>query len=135
MNRVCVVGPGPASVGEWRERLEDVDVVAVMSEHDENLLGPLVAQLGGSLLISATRPVGEALKIVAGGLVIETVDRSDVVQPTTPFAFRVELARPVLAPLEEDLILDVLPLLAREATPVHFQFGSAEPGPPKPSVP
>ena len=132
---MCVVGPGPVSVREWRERLKDVDVVAVMDENDDNLLGPLVAQLGGGLLISATRPVGEALKIVAGGLVIETVDRGDVVQPTTPFAFRVELARPILAPLEEDLILDVLPLLAREATPVHFQSGSAEPGSPKPSVP
>jgi 2-C-methyl-D-erythritol 4-phosphate cytidylyltransferase len=127
VKRVKVIAPGASSVGEWRRRLATADVIAVMDERDERHLGPLVAQLGAGALISASQPVTEALKVIEGGLVKESVDRRDVVALTTPYAFTVELAAAVLAHLDAEDSVELLDLLARAATPLHFRIDSAEP--------
>ncbi|MGI8517531.1 MAG: hypothetical protein ACR2ME_04190 [Acidimicrobiia bacterium] len=114
------------TVGEWRRHLQGTEVVAVLSLAHEHLLGALVTQLGEGSLISATRPVGEALKVVAGGLIVESVDRNGVVHLVEPYAFAAELGRRVIDLLDDDKSIDLLPMLARAATPLSFQIPAGD---------
>lgn len=122
MKRAVVVSPpGPITAGQWLRHFAGAEVIAVCSEDDEHLLGALVAQLGSGLLICATRPVGEALKVVVEGVVIEAIDRDQVLEPTLPFAFTVALARAVLKEFDVDATVDLLAALASRVTPLQFR--------------
>lgn len=117
-------------MGQWQRHLAGAEVVAVLSHEHEHFLGAMLAQLGEAEFISSTRPVGEALKVVVGGLVVESISRDGVVQLVSPFAFRAELGARVLEPLDPELSIDLLSMLARVATPLCFQPDSAsEPKP------
>ncbi len=123
MRRVAVVQPvEQMTVGQWRRHFEKAEIVAVLSLEHEHLLGALVTQLGDRSLIAATRPIGEALKVVVEELVVESVSRDDVVQLVEPYAFSAELGHAVLDFLDEDSHIDLLPILARAARPVGFQI-------------
>ncbi|MGI8515095.1 MAG: hypothetical protein ACR2NT_08110 [Acidimicrobiia bacterium] len=114
------------TVGEWRRHLKGAEVVAVLSLAHEHLLGALVTQLGEGSLISAVRPVGEALKLVVDGLIVESVDRNGVVQLVEPYAFAAELGQSLIDLLDDDTSIDLLPMLARATTPLSFQFPAGD---------
>jgi hypothetical protein len=121
MRRVVVIHQlDRMSAGEWLQRIDRADVVAVLSPAHEHLLGPLLAQLGDSPLICATTPVSEALKVVVGGLVVESVDREGAVELVEPYAFEAAVARSTLSKLDPEVSIDLLPTLARAVTPLGF---------------
>jgi hypothetical protein len=120
------------TVGEWLERIKNADVVAVLSHDHEHLLGSLLTQLDVQELICATTPVGEALKIVVGGLIVESVNRDEAVELVEPFAFQAALARRLLAPLDGSAPVDLLALLARSVTPLCLRVDGGGSGSPTP---
>ncbi|MFN2485851.1 MAG: hypothetical protein ABR609_04460 [Acidimicrobiia bacterium] len=56
------------------------------------MLGALMAQLGGEPADQRHPTRRRGLKVVVGGLVVESVSRDDVVQLVEPFAFQAEVA-------------------------------------------
>jgi hypothetical protein len=122
MKRVAVVHQlDRMTAGQWLERIDRADVVAVLSQAHERLLGSLLTQLGDQPLICATTPVSEALKIVVGGLVVESVSRENAVELVEPYAFQAETARAILKDFDPAIDIDLLPTLAGAVTPLCFQ--------------
>ena len=109
--------------GEWQRRLADADaeIVAVLEPDEDEALAALVLQLGDASLISAYSPVTDALKVVVDGLVVDSLDRDDVVELRPPFAFRVSSALPVIAALDPGQRIDLLEALAASIQPVVFR--------------
>jgi hypothetical protein len=113
--KVAVWRPSePLAADEWCRRLResDVDVVAVLDIKQDGALESLLRVMGGGDLASAFRPVSDALKVVAEGMVIGSIEREGVVELVPPFAFRVEAALAVMARMTLDLPVDLLAILS-----------------------
>lgn len=109
--------------GEWERRLADsnAEIVAVLEPDQDKMLPSLVLQLGDASLISAYSPVTDALKVVVDGLVVDSIDRDDVVELSPPFAFRVKSALPVIEALDPGQPIDLLEALAASIQPLVFR--------------
>lgn len=109
--------------GEWERRLADsnAEIVAVLEPDQDEMLPALVLQLGDASLISAYSPVTDALKVVVDGLVVDSIDRDDVVELSPPFAFRVKSALPVIEALDPGQPIDLLEALAASIQPLVFR--------------
>lgn len=124
MQKVRVWEPSePVLAGEWQRRLaeSDAEIVAVLEPDQDEALPALVLQLGDASLISAYSPVTDALKVVVDGLVVDSLDRDDVVELRPPFAFRVKSALPVIEALDPGQRIDLLEALAASIQPVVFR--------------
>ncbi|HJU80717.1 MAG TPA: hypothetical protein VJ796_03110 [Acidimicrobiia bacterium] len=124
MQKVRVWEPSePVPAGEWERRLSDseAEIVAVLEPDQDEVLPALVLQLGDASLISAYSPVTDALKVVLDGLVVDSIDRDDVVELCPPFAFRVKSALPVIKALDRGQPIDLLEALAASIEPVVFR--------------
>ncbi|MGH8924932.1 MAG: hypothetical protein ACRDWA_09900 [Acidimicrobiia bacterium] len=110
----------PAS--EWRRRLveADAEVGVVLDPWQGDLLAALLLQLGGADLICAYTPVSDALKVVVDGLVVDSIDRTNVVALRPPFAFRVRSALAVVEALDPQDPIDLLHTLAGSLDPLPF---------------
>ena len=128
MTRVAIwPGTDQLSAVEWRRRLLEsgAEVTAVIDEGQDELLRPLLIELADCDLadcdlVVSVRPVGDALKLVENGLVIGEVDRSEVVELSTPFAFRTKRAQAVLAVQTGEGPIDLLAVLAGALEPRVF---------------
>lgn len=109
--------------GEWERRLADsnAEIVAVLEPDQDEMLPALVLQLGDASLISAYSPVTDAIKVVVDGLVVDSIDRDDVVELSPPFAFRVKSALPVIEALDPGQPIDLLEALAASIQPLVFR--------------
>ncbi|HKZ19070.1 MAG TPA: hypothetical protein VJQ57_03065 [Acidimicrobiia bacterium] len=124
MQKVGVWEPSePVPAGEWERRLaaSEAEIVAVLEPDQDEVLPALVLQLGDASLISAYSPVTDALKVVLDGLVVDSIDRDDVVELRPPFAFRVKSALPVIKALDPGQPIDLLEALAASIKPVVFR--------------
>jgi hypothetical protein len=113
---------GSLPAREWRQRLIDssAEVGAVLDPSQGELLPALLSQLGGADLICAHLAVSDALKLVVEGLVVESVNRDNVVELRTPFAFRIRPALAVLETLDPDQPVELLETLATSLDPLPF---------------
>ena len=107
---------------EWRQRLIDsnAEVGAVLDSSQVELLPALVSQLGGADLICAYLAVSDALKLVVEGLVVDSINRDNVVELRTPFAFRIQSALAVIEALDPDQPVELLDTLATSLDPLPF---------------
>lgn len=107
---------------EWRRRLieSSAEVGAVLHPSDDDLLPSLLRQLGGADMICAYSPVSDALKVVAEGLVVDSIARDDVVELRPPFAFRIRSALAVIEALDPDQPVELLATLAKSLDPLPF---------------
>jgi hypothetical protein len=124
MQKVRVWEPSePVLPDEWQRRLvgSDAEIVAVLEPDQDEVLPALVLQLGDAGLISACSPITDALKVVVDGLVVDSIDRGDVVELRPPFAFRVKSAMPVIEALDPGRRIDLLEALAASIEPVVFR--------------
>ncbi len=64
------------------------EIIAVLADEHEHLLGAIMAQLGGEPADQRYPTRRRGLKVVVGGLVVESVSRDDVVQLVEPSHFR-----------------------------------------------
>ncbi|HEY3428886.1 MAG TPA: hypothetical protein VGK83_09485 [Acidimicrobiia bacterium] len=113
---------GSLPAREWRQRLIDssAEVGAVLEPSQGELLPALLSQLGGADLICAHLPVSDALKLVVEGLVVDSVNRDNVVELRTPFAFRIRSALAVIETLDSDQPVDLLETLATSLDALPF---------------
>ncbi|MGH8958297.1 MAG: hypothetical protein ACRDVK_06445 [Acidimicrobiia bacterium] len=110
-------------MSEWRRRLTETqaEVGAVLEPSQDEHLPALLLQLGTADLICAYTPVHDALKLVVDGLVVGSIDRTDVVELRPPFAFRIRSALAVIEALDPDQPLDLLETLAASLPPLPFR--------------
>jgi hypothetical protein len=107
---------------EWRQRLVDsrAEVGAVLDPSHDGLLPALLSQLGGADLICAYAPVSDALKVVVEGLVVDSINRDNVVELRSPFAFRIRSALAIIEALDPDQPVELLETLAISLDPLPF---------------
>ena len=107
---------------EWRQRLIDsgAEVGAVLDPSEDELLPALLSQLGGADLICAHLAVSDAIKLVVEGLVVDSINRDNVVELRTPFAFRIRSALAVIETLDPDQPVELLETLATSLDPLPF---------------
>ena len=123
MQRVKVWAPsGALTAREWRRLLDSqAEIIAVLEPDQDELLPALLMQLGEGDFICSYAPVSDALKVVIDGLVVDSIDREDVVELGPPFAFRTQAALPVVDGLDPDQSIDLLQALAAAIEPLVFR--------------